>query len=689
MTRRVADDTAQLPRHRVLFVHTPHLPPLGADTWVHSQIIRHLDRTRTSVHLAAVFHPDASPTAMAVADVADINRLDVDLGREDPSWATKRSWSSVMSTLTAPRGLFRLVRYVRRHDIDLVTTSDRPRDAVAAWITARLTGAQLLVHVHTDYAPWMSRPLRLVLRRADRLIGVSEYVTRTLETSGHERVTTVLNAIDVDAWQPGHGRTAARAELGIADDEVLVLSVCRLYPGKGVGDLLDACCTLLGEHPKVRLAIAGEDVTRGRAYRTQLAETVTRRGADHAVQLLGHRDDVRRLMAAADIFAMPAHGEPFGLVYVEAMAMELPVVSLSTGGTVEVVEHGVTGLLSERDDLAGLTAHLAELVTDPERRRAMGRAGRRRADQRFRLERQARDVEAVYDQMLAPRERGEPITDHANGGPMGVVTVNDPPPTDIEGCRQVFDERGYLVFRDVVDRSRLATLADELSGEYQRVVERGEMFKGGGTVSGHLNCFPGAGSRFVWDDLAARGIPDLVRALRPDIADRRRVTLNFNLPGSVAQHYHSDGLYVEEFLICNIAVVDTDLENGALDVLPGTHQRFYRFWEYATQRKYRLTTRLPVRAGDVILRRSTMWHRGMPNLTTRPRPMMAITFGETAAPPSDPWNEFDGRANFTPNWYSTSRLGQWRERVFVKAPATYAAYRFVKSLRGNRGYSHW
>ena len=74
--------------------------------------------------------------------------------------------------------------------------------------------------------------------------------------------------------------------------------------------------------------------------------------------------------------------------------------------------------------------------------------------------------------------------------------------------------------------------------------------------------------------------------------------MNFNLPGSVAQHYHTDGLYTEEFLICNIAVVDTDLVNGALDVLPGTHQRFYKFWRYALERKYRLTTRLPMQRGD-------------------------------------------------------------------------------------------
>ena len=71
-------------------------------------------------------------------------------------------------------------------------------------------------------------------------------------------------------------------------------------------------------------------------------------------------------------------------------------------------------------------------------------------------------------------------------------------------------------------------------------MKQGLPFKGGGLVSGHLNCFPGEGSRFVYDELAERGVVDLVRSYRPDIADSVRATLNFNLPGSVAQHYHID-----------------------------------------------------------------------------------------------------------------------------------------------------
>jgi Phytanoyl-CoA dioxygenase (PhyH) len=142
-------------------------------------------------------------------------------------------------------------------------------------------------------------------------------------------------------------------------------------------------------------------------------------------------------------------------------------------------------------------------------------------------------------------------------------------------------------------------------------------------------------------------------------------------------------------LICNIAVVDTDLENGAIDVLPGTNREFYKFWRYAVERKYRLTTRVCLEQGDVLLRMSTLWHRGMPNKTSHPRPMMSLTFGEKGTPEGDPFMTNGGEVEFYPNWYNTNRVGQLRERIFVNVPWTDSVFRFGRSLVSNKGYSSW
>lgn len=256
---------------------------------------------------------------------------------------------------------------------------------------------------------------------------------------------------------------------------------------------------------------------------------------------------------------------------------------------------------------------------------------------------------------------------------------------DVQGLRRELDDKGFAVIRGVVSKEPLAELAAGLRQAY----DASEKFEGGGTITGHLNCFPGRGARFIYDEVIQHGIADAVAAMRAGRHNRMRATMNYNLPGSMAQHYHMDGLYTEDFIICNVAVIDTDLVNGALDVLPGTNRQYMPFWRYATRRSYRLTTRLEMRQGDLLLRRSTLWHRGMPNRSAAPRPMASLTFGEVSAPEGDPFAQYDADPVFYPNWYSTSRMGVLRERMYATAPVTYSAYRFAKSLRGRPGYSSY
>jgi hypothetical protein len=259
--------------------------------------------------------------------------------------------------------------------------------------------------------------------------------------------------------------------------------------------------------------------------------------------------------------------------------------------------------------------------------------------------------------------------------------------TDPQELLRNVEKYGYVHLKNVVSKDKLARLHRDLVAAYEEARQSGKLFAGGGSISGHLNCFPGEGSRFVIDDLRSHGVLDLIRALAPAAVDRLRVNCNFNLPGSYPQHYHTDGYFTDDFYLCSIAVIDTDLINGAMDVLPGTNQRYYKFWEYALQRKYRLTTRCPMDAGDVLIRKNTLWHRGMPNLTNEPRPVLTFTFGEKSAPTGDPFLVRDGKIYFEPNWFKTNRLGRLRERIFVTAPFTYSAYRFVRSLVGQKGFA--
>lgn len=266
-------------------------------------------------------------------------------------------------------------------------------------------------------------------------------------------------------------------------------------------------------------------------------------------------------------------------------------------------------------------------------------------------------------------------------------TPNNSIEFDTDALRRTFAEEGYVVLRGVISKPILHDVQRRLTEEFNTWKSSSESFRGGGLLSGHLNCYPGEAARGVYQELEHSGTFALARALFPTKPGQTRLGCNFNLPGSVAQHYHMDGIYLENFLVVNVAVVDTRIENGAIDVIPKTHQRFYRYWEFAAGRVYRGSTRLPLSAGDVLIRTSTLWHRGMPNYTSTARPMLAFTMGEKGVDLPDPFAPNGGRVQFQTNWFSTSLLGRLRERTTVAVPITYSAYRFAHSLLSNKGYA--
>lgn len=261
------------------------------------------------------------------------------------------------------------------------------------------------------------------------------------------------------------------------------------------------------------------------------------------------------------------------------------------------------------------------------------------------------------------------------GGPEGAVS-----PQERARFHRVFADQGYFVFENVVPKEPLSSLSRQVFESFHEVQRSGGLFDGGGLISGHLNFYPGEAARFAFEALQRRGIVDLAKELIPAARCSLRLGGNLNLPKSVAQHYHEDySPYPEGFVIVNVAVVDTDLVNGAIDVVPGTHRKAYPYWRFAIERPHRHHVRLPMKQGDVLVRISSLWHRGMPNRAVVPRPMLAFTFGEDVRP-GDPFQFDEGKVTFSPNWYRPNLLGRLRERTFVAAPITYSAYRFVKSL---------
>jgi glycosyltransferase involved in cell wall biosynthesis len=385
----------------VLFLHTATAPPLGADTWVHAQIMAHLDPATHEIHAACVVGDAAEPTPtyQTLRAIPGVHLHPTNLGVESAPTSPGARVAKLLGIIPSAMRLIGLARYIRRNGIAFVHTSDRPRDAAATVLLGRLTKATSIVHSHVGYADWMSPLLKWALRNADVRIAISSFVARTLVDNGHPQESTyvVLNGIDPARWTPATGRAEARRALSVPDDAPLIVTICRLFSSKGPGDLIRALALVHQQHPTAQLLIAGREVQKG--YAAELEQLIDKQDLRDHVRLLGHCPDVGPLLAAADVFAMPSIGEPFGLVYLEAMAMELPVVALESGGAPEVIVHGTTGLLSPPDDLERLAENLDTLLSDPDRRAQMARAGRRRVETHFTSTRMATDMAARYRQV--------------------------------------------------------------------------------------------------------------------------------------------------------------------------------------------------------------------------------------------------------------------------------------------------
>ncbi len=237
---------------------------------------------------------------------------------------------------------------------------------------------------------------------------------------------------------------------------------------------------------------------------------------------------------------------------------------------------------------------------------------------------------------------------------------------------------GFLVLPSVVPADRLTRLRDNMLEEYARAKHAGELFSGGGTISGHLNCFPGEQSRFAYEALRDAGIIDLIRELSPAAQRLPNVGCNLNLAGSSAQNAHIDGYASEPFMIANVAVVDTHLGNGAIEISPGSHRKEYKYWQFVMARHRPL--RVQMKAGDVLIRTSTLWHRGMPNRSRTVRPMLGFSWEEGGSQLDEPYSVHRGKITFLTNRYTLDFSGRLRERAFAAAPGIGAAYLFLRSL---------
>lgn len=328
-----------------------------------------------------------------VAGCRDCRIPDVEVRRVFESPARMYGWPGAMPLLRLRGRLRSLVSELRPH---LAHLHQMPVHAGAGWLLGGLD--PLVISVWGSDVVWYGpgpEPRRVafykraLLRRASAVTASSRWLAeRTAPYLGGRSVELVPFGVDPHRFRPASHR----------EERPLILGFLKHLERRYGADLLLESLALV---PEARLELAGEG-----SLESELRRSARRLGVEERVRFRGRIPpaEVPGFLANLDVLVMPSRRESFGVAALEAAAASLPVVATRVGGIPEAVADGETGILVPPEDPEGLAAALRSLL-DPERRLALGRAGRRRVEESLSLDACGLRMEDVYHRVLEAGRR--------------------------------------------------------------------------------------------------------------------------------------------------------------------------------------------------------------------------------------------------------------------------------------------
>jgi N-acetyl-alpha-D-glucosaminyl L-malate synthase BshA len=298
----------------------------------------------------------------------------------------------------------KMAEAAREHDLDLFHVHYAIPHALAGLLAQQMLGdkaPKLITTLHGTDITLVGQDrsffeiTRFGIERSNGVTAVSEFLRRmTLdEFQIGNGIETIYNFVDLEVYSRAraYGDRAAFA----SPDQKILLHVSNMRPVKRPLDVVRILERVVQGAPAVLLMV-------GEGPERSSAQALARRlGLQDRVRFLGTRERVDEIAGMADVFLLPSELESFGLSALEAMACGVPVIGSDAGGLPELVADGETGYLRPVGDVEGMAARCLELLEDDARRKAMGEAGRRRAETLFNADRIVTQYERYYEKVLS------------------------------------------------------------------------------------------------------------------------------------------------------------------------------------------------------------------------------------------------------------------------------------------------
>jgi glycosyltransferase involved in cell wall biosynthesis len=307
-----------------------------------------------------------------------------------------------------PRAFGRLARWIHRTRPDVVHTWMYHADLVGGLAARAVCGAPVVWGIRGSFDPvkskrhmiWTARTcaaLSTVIPRA--IVSCSTALAETHADLGYDarRMRVIPNGFDTSVYLPDiTARASVREELRIAPETPLVGHLARWDPQKDHVGFVEAALRVAQLHPGAHFVMCGAGIDDRNAA---IVAPIRRSGAGERFHLLGRREDAQRVTAALDVLVSSSiYGEGFPNVLGEAMACAVPCVATDVGDSAMVV--GDTGRVTPAHDPVALSSAIVALLElGPKGRSELGRAARRRVEERFALHRVVAGFESLYEEV--------------------------------------------------------------------------------------------------------------------------------------------------------------------------------------------------------------------------------------------------------------------------------------------------
>jgi L-malate glycosyltransferase len=295
------------------------------------------------------------------------------------------------------RRLSKLLKFARSVRPDIVHNHFNWVGLIVGWLL-KVPRVETIHNTYHFLTPAEKRAFTALSLLASRLIAVSDQVRHFtfsyFPLLRVKRIDVIHNGIDVRRFSNLEASDELRRPFNITAGDTVIGFCGRLEEQKGLIYLLQALRQLNASFDHVRCFLVGEGTLRAR-----LEDDATRLGL-HNLFLLGYQSDTRRFYGLFDIFVLPSLFEGLPVSLMEAMAAGCAIVATRVGGVPELVTHGETGLLVDPGDVPQLTRALRELISDPQRRKTLGAAGRDHVRKEFSAEVMVGKTEKVYRELL-------------------------------------------------------------------------------------------------------------------------------------------------------------------------------------------------------------------------------------------------------------------------------------------------